>query len=42
MSRSNCKVLDNGDRFPAIACDAVDGGRTALPAECAPKCTIKR
>jgi hypothetical protein len=26
MPRSNCKVLDNGDGFPAIACDAVDRG----------------
>jgi hypothetical protein len=31
MPRSNCKVLDNGDRFPEMACDAVDGGRIILP-----------
>jgi hypothetical protein len=31
VSRSNCKVLDNGDRFPVLVCDAVDGGRIALP-----------
>ena len=31
MPRSNCKVLDNGDRFPEMACEAVDGGRIILP-----------
>jgi hypothetical protein len=31
MSRSNCKILDNGDSFPAMGCNAVDGRRIVLP-----------
>ncbi len=31
MSRTNCRVLDNGDRFPKMTCDAVDGGKIILP-----------
>jgi hypothetical protein len=31
MARANCRILDNGDPFPALEFDTVAGERMALP-----------